>query len=486
MIALEWKDLVRERGTWWILAALLIASVIALLHGVSHHHRQAAAIEAAHAQANASLEKARAKAAALNADPAANVPYWLDPRDVGGFAIFQLVTFATKPPLPLAVLNIGQSDLYPSYVQLNTDAKDKGVGAQEIYNPHQLLAGPFDIAFVVIFLAPLALIALSATVGARDREQGTHLLLAIATRRPWVVYARRVALRAVTVCALLAATLIAATLAGAIPGRPWIDVMLFVGLVALYLLFWAAVIAAIGFTARSAGESALRLFCVWVGMLVVVPAIANFTAQRLESVPPRAMFVQAMRDATDAINRERLSLLENYFVDHPEFAPVNQNFDSLPFTITRIVTVQELERRVAEVEAQYTSALDAQQRLLSRFEVLSPGLWLQSVMNRLSGTDLDRQRDFLRQVDAYHAALRDFFHPRILSLTKQADYRVCVDCPGATRASDHFDFPQYRYTPFRASLMGVRGAIEGLAALIAACVALLIWGQVRLRREHSQ
>jgi hypothetical protein len=74
----------------------------------------------------------------------------------------------------------------------------------------------------------------------------------------------------------------------------------------------------------------------------------------------------------------------------------------------------------------------------------------------------------------------------MLSLIKRTDSRVCVDCPGATRASDHFDFPQYRYTPFRASPIGVHGAIEGLAALIAACVVLLIWGQVRLRREHWQ
>ncbi len=475
MIALEWKEFVRERGTWWILGALLLASVIALAQGVSHYRRQAAAIEAAHVQADRLLAKSRARADELNASPGANVPYWLDPRDIGGFANSQLVTFATKPPVALAALNVGQSDLYPSYVRLNTEAKDKGVGAQEIYNPHQLLAGPFDLAFVVIFLGPLGLIALGATVGSRDREQGTHALLTIAARAPWSVYARRIAIRALAVWVIIAASVLATIAVGVIPNQPWADVGIFLALAALYLIFWVAVIAAIGFTAESAGESALRLFCVWIALLVVVPAVANFAARRFEPVPPRAVFVQAMRDATDAINRERLSLLENYFVDRPEFAPADQDVSRLPFTITRIVTVKELERRVAQVEARYATALDAQQRLLARFEMISPGLWLQGAFNRLSGTDLERHRDFLRQVDTYHTALRDFFHPRILSLTKQQN---------ATRTLDHFEFPRYRYTEFRTPVLRAPGAVAGLCAVIIACAALLIWSRLRVGRER--
>jgi hypothetical protein len=226
------------------------------------------------------------------------------------------------------------------------------------------------------------------------------------------------------------------------------------------------------------------LFCVWIALLVVVPAVANFAARRFEPVPPRAAFVQAMRDATDAINRERLSLLENYFVDHPEFAPADQDVSRLPFTITRIVTVKELERRVAQVEARYATALDAQQRLLARFEMISPGLWLQGALNRLSGTDLERQRDFLRQVDGYHAALRNFFHPRILALANGPEYRVCVDCPGATRALDHFDFPRYRYTQFRTPWLSAPGAVAGLFAVLATCAALLLWSRLRVGREQ--
>ena len=480
MIALEWKELVRERGTGWILGTLLLASAIALAQGVTHYRRQAAAIEAAHEQATGALERSRAKAEELQATAAANVPYWLDPRDVGGFSNYQLVTFATKPPLPLAALNIGQSDLYPSYVQLNTDAKDKGVGAQEIYNPHQLLAGPFDLAFVVIFLAPLALIALGATVASRDREQGTHALLTVAARVPWWIYTRRLGMRALAVWGLIAIAVLAAAMMGVVPGGPGSEIGLFLALVAIYLLFWTAVVAAIGFTAQSPGESALRLFCVWIALLVVVPAVANFVARRFEPVPPRAAFVQAMRDATDAINKERLSLLENYFVDHPEFAPADQDMNRLPFTITRIVTVRELERRVAQVEARYATALDAQQRLLSRFEMISPGLWLQGALNRISGTDLERQRDFLRQVDGYHSALRDFFHPRILALANRPEYRVCVDCPGATRTLDHFSFPQYSYTQFRTPLFGAPGAIAGFCAVLSACAALLLWSRWRV------
>ena len=62
MIALEWKEFVRERGTGWILGTLLLASAIALAQGVSHYRRQAAAIQATHEQATSALERSRAKA----------------------------------------------------------------------------------------------------------------------------------------------------------------------------------------------------------------------------------------------------------------------------------------------------------------------------------------------------------------------------------------------------------------------------------------
>lgn len=473
MMRLELLELFRDRATRWVLLTMFVAIAIALAHGAHHYRHQLGAVEASMSAAQHHRVQAREQAAMLNRDPAADVPYWKDPRDVAGYATFQMMSYATKPPLPLAVLNIGQSDLYPYYFALNIDSREKAAGSHEIYNPDHLQAGHFDVAFVAIFLLPLALIALAHGVGARERHSSMHALVLVATARPWLAWLRRMAWRALALWNVLALTLIAAMILQVIPGWPWSELVQFLGLALLYLCFWGAAIAALSFASRTPASSALNSLGVWMALLIAVPAIASFAAHSFAPVPPRAAFVQASRDATDEINRERLDLLEKYFIDHPQYSPADPDLDRLPFTITRIVTVQELERRTAGVAARYEDALSRQERLVDTLAPLSPGLWLQNALNRLSGADLERQRNFAAQTGAYHRKLRDFFYPRILALTKQQDYRICVDCPAATRSADHLDFPQYSYAPFRSAVLASNSGATGLIALLLSSIALL-------------
>jgi cell division protein FtsW (lipid II flippase) len=71
-------------------------------------------------------------------------------------------------------------------------------------NPHRLLIGRFDAAFVVVFLVPLFIIALTYSLIAGERERGTlALLLAQPVTLPALITAK-LAPRVIIVVALLA------------------------------------------------------------------------------------------------------------------------------------------------------------------------------------------------------------------------------------------------------------------------------------------
>src|SRR4030095_593469 len=77
----------------------------------------------------------------------------------------------------LSALSVGQSDLYPYYFKVSRQSKQTFVTNDEIENPTNLLAGRFDLSFVIIYLLPLLILALSYNLISAEREQGTLAMM---------------------------------------------------------------------------------------------------------------------------------------------------------------------------------------------------------------------------------------------------------------------------------------------------------------------
>lgn len=93
----------------------------------------------------------------------------VDPKAIAGRG-----TTAVLPPAPLPLLATGQSDLSPGHEtvvlwRLATPADTRS----ELENPSHLMAGRFDLAFVLVWLYPLFLLALVYDLMAGDQEAGT-------------------------------------------------------------------------------------------------------------------------------------------------------------------------------------------------------------------------------------------------------------------------------------------------------------------------
>ena len=80
---------------------------------------------------------------------------------------------AVVPPAPLGALAVGQSDVYPGYLKVTARNLDAVVTGDQIEHPLAVASGHFDAAFVVLFLYPLLIFAVSFDLTATERDRGT-------------------------------------------------------------------------------------------------------------------------------------------------------------------------------------------------------------------------------------------------------------------------------------------------------------------------
>lgn len=81
------------------------------------------------------------------------------------------------PPNIFAPFSIGQSDLLPYYFKISTRSQTTFINNDDIENPTNLLSGRFDISFVIIYLLPLLILAVSYNFLSAEREAGTLQML---------------------------------------------------------------------------------------------------------------------------------------------------------------------------------------------------------------------------------------------------------------------------------------------------------------------
>jgi len=457
---LEIVSLIRDRAIWLLLALLAGVAAVSAANGARFAAAQRAQQAAALAEQRLAAAQTRARAAALAAQPDPKLMWWDNPAHTAGFAYYKMVNYAVKPFPPAAALAVGQADLLPHTFKVNIELRDSFLNTYDYENPHRLLAGRLDFAFVAIALLPLFILALSFNVVAGERESG---VLALMAAQPFPL-ARLAALKLALRAAVLGLVLAAGTLAGlawggfafGAPGA-WAALGAVALVVALYAAFWFALIFALVARASRPAVVALRYAAVWLALVVLVPAGANLLVKTLRPLPSRVGFIDATRTASDAAGRARAKLVAQYFGDHPELAAAHGvPLDKLPWMVTRIFLLQDIETRTRPIEQAFAAQMTAQQNLLDRLKYLSPALLAQTALNDLGGSGLARHRAFLAAVDANHAALRAFFNPRILA--------------GQNAFADFDAWPRFAWQRAAAPLRPPAGVIV-LLALLAALLA---------------
>ena len=429
----EWRLLMADRALRIVLGLFAVLLVYALANGVVWMRFQERTVETVQ---TGNVERARAieqelAAIAGGAEPASR---FSDPRAPNVLGGARGSHTAVLEPGPLTALAVGQSDLLPYYYDVNIYTNESSFHQNgEVENPLNLMVGRFDLAFVVIYLLPLLVLALSFNVLSEEREQGTLALTLsqpVSARR---VVAAKLAFRALLVVGMvLAASLLGILVTGGFgsPGR----VLLWCATVVTYALFWFALAAWVNSLRRSSAWNATVLVGAWLVLVVVLPAAINIASGLLHPLPSRVQMVTAQREASnDAVN-QRSELLARYLEDHPEMVEgvvaEEPGLGALAWAATDAVN-----SRLEEVTGEHDARRAEQIALVRRYRFLSPALLAQEVLIDAAGTGDARFVGFQAQVRAFAEQWREFFVPAILA-GEQMDASVLPNVPRFSLADE--------------------------------------------------
>jgi ABC-2 type transport system permease protein len=422
----EWRNLTADRTAWVTLLLFAVVIGYALFKGqawASHQKSALAQMRQEEQERYGEIRKLiveEERKAAEEGKPLA-YPAW-GPRHPAYVGIWRGQRYAALPLAPLAPLAVGQTDIYPNHFKVSAGMKESFLIAQETESPFKLLAGQFDLAFVILYFYPLLILALTFNLVASEKEDGTLRMLLSNRVRLRNIVLGKIAARALII--FLSAILF--SLAGlALSGAGFDGVgavprlLLWVGAVTAYGAFWFALSVAINALGKSAATNAMALAACYLAFVVVIPSLVNLGAATLYPVPSRIEFVNAMRAETQEANRQGSQLLGKYFEDHPELAKPQDTTSPFSrtgeddFAMLSMAKDELVARQMKPLLEQFDAQLRRQHQLVNRFRYFSPAILMQSLLYDITGVGVERYQHFLRQVDEYHQSWRRYFSPRV-------------------------------------------------------------------------
>lgn len=432
VIRQEFRILTADR-TLWIVSAVLLATIgYGLYNGITRVRRedtQTAEILEKQSKAGAPLLEQLKRIMAGKEIPK---PF-SNPADPSNMGSGLGARHAIMPSAPLAPVAVGQSDLFPSSFKVTYRSRIYFIHDTEIENPWNLLSGNFDLAFVVVYLLPLMIFALSYNLISIEREQGTLKMLLSQPLGLLTLVAGKVAVRASVLLgpavAVPVAVLASTRSDAAIPVEPlaWWAV-----LVMAYGAFWFAAAALVNALGKSSATNAVILMSSWVLLVLIAPVVMNLLVTLASPAPSRTELATRTRViTTEVLNRYAHLLRTDYnYVGKPEVMLPKDGKIEVPGRMRAFYSIQtDLDREIQPVLDRFETQIAKQHELVGAFGILSPAIVAYEGMTDLAGTGARRYRHFMDRVEAFHQAWKAFFIPKIdagIAMTP-ADFDIMPD-----------------------------------------------------------
>ena len=389
----ELRLVLQSRLALGALALLLALSSLAVWSGLQAVAAQRAALARVSASHQAEVGAIREKYAS-GAD-AGSVAYYTPHLTV-------------NPPLPLAFAAIGQRDLQPAALRVRLLGLHSQLYESEAINPELAMAGRFDFSFLLVYLAPLFIIALMHDLVTGEREAGRLRLLSSLTGRTAALWQRRIGLRyALVWLALLLPFAAGVAVAGA--GAAALGQVALVA--SFYLLFWFGLAAWVAARALTSSSSAAILLACLVGLAMIVPTAIDAAIGRAVPVSKGVELSLAQRQAVHGgWDLPKPVTFEKFFRTHPEWKDTPSVAGRFHWK-WYFAMHQVGDEAVAGQVAQYRASMLAREAWTARAGLLLAPVNVQVLLHRLADTDLRAQLDYQERIAAFHTELRGFFYP---------------------------------------------------------------------------
>lgn len=388
----EWTLLLRSKVAVAGLALLAALTVASLISGVQRIDSQREAI---------------ARIAGLQAEDMAALLEKNGASQDAGTAAYYSFHPTWNPPSPLAFAAVGMRDVAPFVLRVRALGLEAQIHDGDAFNPELALAGRFDFAFLLTFLAPLFVIVLFHDLRSAERESGRERTLASLPGSLTRLYGRRAVVRglALSLCLGIPFAVVAV--------QQGVAVMQIVGVLALmvaYLAFWVAVALLVAWRSWASSTNAATLAAVWVTVALVLPALSNVAIERAIPVEQGAEIARAQREAVNgAWDIPREDTMQRFYAKYPEWsqsAPLGTAFHYKWY----LAFHQNGDDAVAPMSAAYREGIEERTKAANTLGWAVPPVGLQAALTRMAGTDMQAHLAYQDRIRAYHGQLRRFYY----------------------------------------------------------------------------
>ncbi len=392
LIRHELRLLLRQRLSMFALVLLALLASAAIAAGMAEVARQRAAIAAI--------------PAAQTEDIAAVIDYVDRTKDAGSAAYYSFHP-TWDAPAPLAFAALGMRDVSPFILRVRALGLEAQIYDGDTFNPELALPGRFDFAFVLVFLAPLFVIALFHDLVSGEREAGRERTLDALPHGGRALRRRRTGVRLMLLWAALALPFLVGSV---VEGVAASGMLIVIVLIFAYLLFWVALAAAVGRLRWSSVANAASLIAAWLILVLVMPTFANVAIDRIVPISEGAEIALAQRDAVNgAWDIPRDATMRRFYASHPEWAespPLGTAFHYKWYFAFH----QNGDAQVASQVRAYRRWLERRDATARALGWILPSVGVQALLTRLASTDLTAQLAYQDRIRGFHQRLRGFYY----------------------------------------------------------------------------
>ena len=264
-------------------------------------------------------------------------------------------------------------------------------------SPSVLAAGRFDLAFVIVVLLPLLLIAATYDLWSRDVENGSARFQLAQPVSPVRLIVTRAAIRGGTL--LIAAPLIVCIALAMVGAHDLSGLAAFAAVVLAYGLFWIALAMLLNLFVRASTTAALAAGTAWLTVVVLLPGMIAATADLMAPRPSALSYTNAVRSAGLEVRAAHAAAA----LAAANAEPRNNYPASLWHSRGEI---QARDARLEPIHVAQAEQAAVHRSFAEKLRFLSPAIVAQDALDRLAGTDATRAIAFQHQARGFAAQTR--------------------------------------------------------------------------------
>ncbi len=476
IIKLEWKLIKTSQLTWWLAGSILLL----VFFSVQMRTQKVAAYQVI----TDSLYKGENRLIKEYAVQLDSIHRQLKKQDVGRQSYLNPYSVVFKIPIHAffniderAVISTGRSAIYTNYF-VNNDWKTPMLTFETPSTPYQQLFGLFDLAFVLVYLLPLFIIAFAFNMVSIEKEQGTLKLLLSLPFNAFKIFLMKTVVRVFFFFGIVVASLILSFLINdtGVFKFPASLLSLF-ALIFVYVNIWFLLCLAINIKGKSTGSNAFILTGFWVFFLLIVPVLINMVTNTVYPVPSRTGYTA--KYYTESVVHERAGrskILDKYFQDHPELVirqdtlnPDKEWHELFRFYKAVLAQLENTDSTLAPLTNDYKSKIAIRKKLIEKASLFSPAAVFKNALDNLAGTSDGRYDLFYEQAEQRRKLFNEFLRQKIFreDLMKNEDVDKLPD--------------------FQQKLLVFKGGnyfnVMVLVAYLLFVIALLAWQKTKFKYE---